>query len=180
MSKIRQAIASVRLQLGWQGTYGIALLLIAGAFHFLALQPLEQEASLMHSRMDAAQHRGGIGGAKPSLGERQAELRAFFNSLPNETDVTDVLASMYLMAEACGIQFKEASYHLEERDRPRLEYVVNFPVSGDYQRIRMFIFSVLYKHHAIALDQVDFQRDRVGDTSIKANIRMTLFLRPST
>lgn len=176
---IKQAIRNVHDQLGWQGTYGIALLALAGAFHLLTIKPLEQRTAFMHSRVDAARSKVSIQGASFNRGDRTQELAAFFGSLPDEKEVTDVLGSIYATAEAYGVRLQEASYHLEDKDRPRVEYVMTFPMSGEYVQIRRFVFRILTSHPAMALDQIDFQRDKIGDSTLKANVRMTLFLSPS-
>jgi len=33
-------------------------------------------------------------------------------------------------------------------------------------------------HPYIALDQIDFRREHISDAKLKANVRLTLFLRP--
>ncbi len=179
INKIKQAISEAKEQLGWQGRYGIVLLALAGVFHQVVVAPLEQDASLMRIRMDAARAKAGIGHGLSGAANRQEELAAFYASLPNEKDVTDVLGSIYATAEAYGVQLSEASYHLEDKDRPRIEYSLNFPISGEYVQIRRFVFRILASYHAIALDQIDFQRAKIGEATLKANVKMTLFIQPS-
>lgn len=168
-----------RAQLGWQGMSGIALLAMAGAISVLALDPLEQETGFMHSRLEKAQLISAMQARTFSLGDQQKELGLFFDSLPAEPEVTDVLAGIYTIAEASGVGFKQAEYHVENKDNPRVEYKLAFPVQGEYGRVRYFISRVLAEHPALSLDQVSFQRDRINDPVLKADIRLTLFLRPA-
>lgn len=166
-------------QLGWQGLSGIVLLALAGGFFVLALDPLQQETSFMHSRLKEVHSKAAIQARTFSLDEQQKELDMFFDSLPSEQEVTDVLAKVYALGEGSGVGFKQAEYHLEDKDRPRVEYKMVFPVQGDYERIRYFVSRVLAEYPAISLDQINFQRDRINDPVLKAEIRLTLFLRPS-
>lgn len=174
---MRQQLVQLKEQLGWQGMSGLGLLALAGAFHFFALQPVEQEVAYMHSRLDAVHSRDGQGGIRSS-GDRQQELRAFFDSLPAEQDVTDILASISAVAEASKVELKQAEYRVDEKSKPRLEYGLYFPVQGGYANIRHFVFRVLAEHPAMALDQINFQRDKVDDSVLKAEVRLTLFIRP--
>lgn len=165
-------------QLGWQGVSGVALLVLAGVFSVLVLDPLEQETGFMHGRLEDARSKAAMQARTFSLGDQQKELGRFFESLPAEQDVTDILAKVYAIAEACGIGFKQAEYHLETKDNPRLEYRITFLVQGDYGKVRYFVSRVLAEHPAISLDQIRFQRDKINDPLLKAEIRLTLFLRP--
>ncbi len=100
---------------------GIVLLALAGAFQMLALKPLEQEVKFMHSRMDEAHAKTSMQNRTFSLGDRQKELGMFFDSLPTEQDVTDILASIYSVAEASGVQLQQAGYHPESDDNSRID-----------------------------------------------------------
>ncbi|MBU1425908.1 MAG: type 4a pilus biogenesis protein PilO [Gammaproteobacteria bacterium] len=173
---MRKQISELKEQLGWQGMSGLVLLALSGALHVLALQPLEQETAFMHSRLDAAHAKSDLKRSAFSLGDRQKELGIFFNSLPAEQDVTDILASISIVAEASKVELKQAEYRIDEKNKPRLEYGLVFPVQGGYANIRHFVFRVLADHPAIALDQINFQRDKVNDSVLKAEIRLTLFL----
>jgi len=176
---MRKLFDDFREQLGWQGMAGIVLLALAGAFLMLALKPLEKETEFMHSQLDSARSKKAIQSRTFSLGDRQKELGAFFDSLPAEQDVTDILASIYSVAETSGLEFKQAEYHLNDQDKPKVEYEIVFPVEGEYAKIRLFASRVLADHPAIALDQINFQRDRINTPILKAEIRLTLFLNPS-
>ncbi len=176
---MNQLLIKIKEQLGWQGITGVLLLALAGTFLTLTLKPLEEETTFMHNRLDAARSKAAMHSRTFSLGDRQKELGLFFESLPLEQDVTDILASIYSVAEASGVEFKQADYQLNDKDTPRIEYGIVFPVQGDYAKIRLFVSRVLADHSAIALDQINFQRDKVNNPILKADIRMTLFLSPT-
>lgn len=177
---MRQQLSQLKEQLGWQGMSGLGLLVLAGAFHFLALQPVEDEVAYMHSRLDAVHAKSKGQGSTVSLGDRQKELGTFFDSLPDDQDVTDILASISAVAEASKVELKQAEYRVDDKNKSRMEYGLYFPVQGGYANIRHFVFRVLADHPAMALDQINFQRDKVNDSLLKAEIRLTLFLRPKS
>ena len=175
---MKQLLNQFSEQLGWQGMSGIALLALAGAFQMLALKPLEQEVTFMRSHLDTARAKTSMQSRTFSFGDRQKELGLFFESLPAEEDVTDILASIYSVAEAGGVGIKQAEYHPDINNKSRVEYGMVFPVQGEYVKIRYFVARVLADHPAIALDQINFQRDKISDPILKAEIRFTLFLKP--
>ena len=176
---IKRTLQDAKQQLGWQGICGIALLALAGAIHWLSIAPLEKQTSNMHSRLDAAHSKASNHGGAISMGDRQKELGAFYQSLPDEKDVTDIMAVIYASAGTYGVELKEASYHMDEKDKPRIEYVMDFPMRGEYARIRLLVSHILAKHPYLALDQIDFKRDHISNATLQANVRMTLFLRPA-
>lgn len=175
---MRQQLLRLKEQLGWQGMSGLALLVLAGVFNFVSLQPVEHEVEYMRSRLDAVKSNSNAQIRTINSGDKQEELLMFFDSLPAEQDVTDILASISAVAEASGVELKQAEYHLDDKNKSRFEYQLYFPVQGGYSNVRHFVFRVLAEHSAIALDQVNFQRDKVNDSVLKAEIRLTLFLRP--
>lgn len=179
MNQLLKQIGLIKEELGWQGISGLALLLLAAIFFTYSLKPLEQQTAGMRSQLDAARQRSGGGTKAFGAGDRQQELAALFDSLPEEKDVTDTLAKIYTIASKTGVELKRAGYHLDDKDSPRVEYGISFPMTGDYARIRAFLSGVLANNPAVSLDQVNFQRDRISDSTLKADVRMTIFLRPS-
>lgn len=174
---MKQLLNQFREQLGWQGMSGIVLLALAAVFQTLTLQPLQQEVAFMRSHLEGAHTKTSMQSRTFNLGDRQKELGMFIDSLPAEQDVTDILASIYAVAEASGVGLKQAEYHPESHNKLRVEYGLVFPVQGEYGQIRYFVARVLADHPAIALDQISFQRDKISDPVLKAEIRFTLFLR---
>lgn len=174
---MKQMLNQFREQLAWQGISGLFLLLVVFLLHASALKPLEEETSFIHRKVDAARSKSSMQGRNYSSIDRQKELGEFFESLPSEEDVTDILATIYSVAEASKVGFKQAEYHLDDKDKRRREYRIVFPVQGEYANIRFFVFRVLSDHPAIALDQMNFKRDKVNDSMLKAEIKFTLFLK---
>ncbi len=165
-------------QLGWQGIAGITLLLFAGIFLQLALNPLEKETAAMRGRLQAARSEARGGTQAFAGGDRQQELASFFGSLPEEKDVTDTLAVIYDVAQKAGLRVQQAEYHLDNSNPSELSYQMNFPMQGEYPRIRAFLSRVLADNPALALDHISFRRDHIGDATLNADVRFTLFLRP--
>ncbi len=174
---MNHAMTQAMKQLGWQGMAGVALLLVAALFQNFSLQPLEQETSHLRERINAAKGRtSGDKNFRPA-GDRQQELEAFYDALPEERDVTDILAKIHVTGEAAGVELKQAEYHLENKGTSHVEYVMNLPIRGNYSQIRALLARVLADNPAMALDQFTLQRDKIGDGILNANVRLVLFLR---
>ena len=169
---MRQKLFTLGKQLGWQGVTGGVLLVLAWIFLMTVLTPLEQKTKSMQNQLSMAM--------KPSMtsdtGFRQHELGLFIDSLPAEPDVTDILASIESIAEESGLELQQVEYKLNDKDGSVLEYQMYFPIQGEYGAIYHFISSVLMKNRAISLDQIKFEREKISDTKLKAEIRLSLFL----
>ena len=166
-------------QLGWQGITGLSLLLVAAALHTFALAPLEEETAFIHKKVAAAQPKTAKQNRNYYSLDHQKELGEFFESLPDEEGVTDILATIARVAEASKLELKQAEYQLDDKNAKFMEYKIVYPVQGEYASIRFFVFRVLSDHPAIALDQLNFKRDKVNDALLKAEIKFTLFLKPA-
>lgn len=168
-------IEQLKTQLGWQGSTGVLLLLLTWTLHLGVLQSLEQETDYLRNRIDQGQSQK-VSRITGLAGHRQDELEQFYDSLPVERDVTDILADIAVVADASGVELKQAEYHLSESGKSAQEYALYYPVQGGYANIRHFVLRVLADHPALALDQVGFQRDKINDPILKADIRFTIFL----
>lgn len=174
---MKQKLGQLSEQLGWQGMSGITLLIFAGLFHFFVLHSLEQETEFLRNRWAIAHAKESNKSQIYGVGNQQKGAEDFSASLPTETDVTDILASISAIAEVGGVELKQAEYRLGGKNARHSEYEMIFPVQGGYANIRYFVFRVLSEHPAVALDSVNFARERAGDSVLNAEIRLTLFLR---
>lgn len=172
-------LMQLREQLGWQGSAGLFLLALAASFQMLALSPLEQETAYIHQKVATARAKTTRPDRNFSAMDHQQELANFFDSLPAEENVTDILAMISAVADASKVELKQAEYQLDDNNKQNMEYRMVFPLQGEYANIRFFVFRVLSDHPAISLDQMNFKRDKVNDAVLKAEIKFTLFLKPS-
>lgn len=172
-----QVLDQMKAQLGWQGMAGLILLVLAGAFNYLSLHPLEQQTEFVRERIDQARSKVSMEGRAFGVQGRQRELEMFYDSLPAEPDVTDVLAKIYVVAEASHVTLKQGEYRLNNMNPLHPEYGMSFPVKGGYANIRAFLARILADYPALALDGISFHRDKIDDSVLSADIRLTLFLR---
>ena len=86
------------------------------------------------------------------------------NRLPqHNASLINFIGQINTVAEASGISFEQAEQHPDSHNKLRVEYGVVFPVQGEYAQIRYFVARVLADPPAIALDQFNFQRDKLSE-----------------
>ena len=53
---------------------------------------------------------------------------------------------------------------------------MTLPVSGSYEQVRGFIAAALRDVPSLALDDIEFQREKIGDAQLETKVNMTLYL----
>jgi hypothetical protein len=59
-------------------------------------------------------------------------------------------------------------------------YQVNLPVKGSYAAIWQFAMAALRTIPFASLDEITFHRDAIGDATVDARLKLTLYLRDGT
>lgn len=166
--------------LGLPGVLGVGLLVLALAALFSVVLParkdLERSRMAQERRAEQAARVQAGGGAKPPQ-TRADQLKTFYGAFPTEIAAADALQSIYDAANQNGVALPHGEYSMAVDHSSRLaRYNITLPVLGSYEQIRGFIAAALAAVPALALEHVDFQRQKIGDSQLEAKLRMTLFL----
>jgi Type II secretion system (T2SS), protein M subtype b len=157
---------------GW-----LALALLAGAvlFLYLVVKPLEaRNAELARELASAARHPAGLGGVRDPAPAQK--LAAFYDYLETDQAPQGWLARLDAIARAGGVELRSAEYRMRDAGARIERYEIALPVSGTYGQVRAFLEEALYEIPVLSLDQVSFSRQRVDDSRIQAELRLTLHL----
>lgn len=107
----------------------------------------------------------------------EVQLARFYGSFPDMAAVPDVLARIYRAAGAEDLTLEQGEYRIiPERTGSLLRYRINLPVRGPYPQVRGFLAAALREAPFVALDSVSFQRQGIGDSTVEAQIRLTIYL----
>jgi Tfp pilus assembly protein PilO len=107
----------------------------------------------------------------------QMQLANFYHFFPNFAATPDLLEKLYSAAEASGIVLEQGDYRRVSSKEDKLEsYQVTLPVRGSYPAVRKFLGRVLADLPTISLDSISFQRQKIGDTIVETQIKLTLYL----
>jgi hypothetical protein len=162
-----------RSRLGWPGAAAFFLLALAIAAQFVLLRPLQARIDTVAS--PAMQRHAANAGS----GEPAQRLEQFHRHLRDAGSVTDQLARLNRIAAAHGVRLPRGEYRLVgEAGAPLRQYEVTFPIAAPYPSIRAFLAEALDQLPAVALEQVTFERKRIGDAGVEAQVRLTLYVEP--
>jgi len=161
-------------QLGLPGVVGLVLLAFCAMFYFSAAVPVGKELRSLESEAVQSDVR------RTSTQARQQpdrQLEAFYESFPKVVAAPDALGRLHEAAVAQGVTLEQGEYHLVRNGADKLvRYEMVLPIKGDYMRLRRFLSQALADMPYVALGGVEFQRHKISDTTLEAQVKMTLFL----
>lgn len=167
----RIAWAIERSALGWPGAVALPLIAVAVLGQAMLLPA-------MHARLQAVSdeaHRAraaagaGRGGAAP--------LERFYRHFGEADAVTGQLAALQRIAAHHRLALPKGEYRLVTQVPGRLKrYQITLPIAGPYPDVRRFLAQVLDELPTAALEQVVFERKRIGEHAIEAQVSLTLYL----
>lgn len=178
MNRWRWHAARIHDALGWHGVTGVTLLALCAAFFALVLAPLEARLALVRAAPQAAGP--ATMRAEPTLDAAQAlraRLDLFYAYLDSGKTLEDQLAEVHAAAVAAGLTLKRAEYRLLDANAGRMRrYEASFPVTGTYAQVRHFVNAVLGSVPIAALQSVTFQKKRIADPNVEAEIVLRFYL----
>jgi Tfp pilus assembly protein PilO len=169
--------------LGWPGILGIGVLVMCATFYLSTLQPAaerlretQQSAASLRDQMKQA---GEVAkGPERPVAEQLAE---FYKLFPNEKDLPDWLAKVFAAAQAQGLVLEQGEYKTQ-RDKigHLMHYEITLPVKGEYPQIRKFLAALTRDVPIVGLQQIEFERQKVGTPTVDSKIRLVLYLEQQT
>jgi Tfp pilus assembly protein PilO len=172
-------VRSADVRLGLPGALGLGGLAMCLALFFSIVQPAQQRrdaarlgASSLQKRIDQA-HPGSNDRTRP-LDE---QLAAFYAVFPKENDATDSVGKIAAIAQRDGLVLQQAEYKAEpDKSGKLIRLQMSLPLKGEYQAIRRFLSDLGAEMPIVSLEQVQFERQKVGDSMIDAKVRVVIYL----
>jgi hypothetical protein len=172
MKKIRAWLRPI----GAAGVLGVGVLLACAAFYLSSLRPAERELQARRTAVEQARVRSPLQTvAAPSTDD----LRRFYLAFPAMDRLPDELERLYGLARAARLDLSQGEYRLEQRGAGLASYRITLPMRGGYPDVREFLSATLQQMPYAAIDGLRFERKKVGDAQLEAQVRITLFFRPS-
>lgn len=162
-----------RSRLGWPGVAAFFLLAVAFAAQFVLLRPIQASIDTMTSPSTRAR------AAQAAQDEPAQRLDRFHGHFRSAAPLPDQLAKLHRIAASHGVTLPRGEYRLVgDADGPLRQYQVTYPITAPYPAIRAFISEALDELPTAALEQVTFERKRIGEVGVEAQVRFTLYIEP--
>jgi hypothetical protein len=109
----------------------------------------------------------------------RARLKAFDDYLLTHADIPSVVQNLIRLAEAEKLVLARGDYRPQaDVQGGFLRYRMSLPVKGDAQAIRRFMQAALLAHRTLALEGVQFKRERIESATVEARLQWVLLTRP--
>jgi len=163
---------------------GAVLLLSLGAAAWLlfALPQLEREHERLteqarQARRQAATAPATVPAVIPVSAVPLDNLDAFYGALGQRRYAEQQLKTLFGLAAKSGLVLSQGEYKSARDRNARVStYQVNLPVKGSYAAIWQFALAALRTIPFASLDDISFRRDNIGDPTVEARLRFTLYL----
>lgn len=171
MNRLRWVGIQLVERVGIPGLAAVVMLSIVVGYYLRVVLPLEQQLMGMGADeiVTVSSKEQRISDPKTQV----EDFRAFFR----ERDLETQLKELNEAGTTAGVSIKRIEYRMLDDQRARLrQYQIVMPINSSYTNIRKFVSVALAKVPAMSLDHIAFQRKRVGDAAVDAELRFTLFL----
>jgi Tfp pilus assembly protein PilO len=163
-------------RLGVVGMIGLGILAFCAMLQFATIQPMQrQQADL---QVLATLKPPVAAEAKPedALTHLRKQLASFYKFFPERGDMAGQVENLFDTAKKYNLVLENGSYEVTRGDAHKLARCeVQLPVKGSYVQTREFIANVLQSMPNVALSAVSIQRQKIGDSTIDAQIKLTLY-----
>jgi Tfp pilus assembly protein PilO len=164
-------------RIGPAGVLGIGVLLACAGFYIDALAPAQDQARSQRVALERLRARTPY--QPVTTTGRGEDLQRFYGLFPSTAQLTDHVERLHRLARKSGLELAQGEYRLERRPDGLWAYRVTLPVRGGYAQFRTFLGAVLTEMPIASLDALRFERKKALDTQLEAQVRLTLYARPT-
>jgi Tfp pilus assembly protein PilO len=162
---------------GWPGAVGLSLMVFATAFYWSWLKPEETRLKALQQTIDRSGRQAAALAGLPRPLATEEKLASFYQFFPHSNGVPDQLEKIYAVAEKQALRLDQGEYRAVRDGVGRLvRYQIMLPVKGTYPQIRQFVGGVLTDIPSIALENVQFERQKIGEVAVEAKIKFVMYL----
>ncbi len=175
MKRLQAMIVYGLESLGWPGVLGLGLLVFVAAFYFSTFRPEQiRLADLQSEVLTLAEKRARAGEEPKTPGDK---LDAFYGYFPATGHIADLLGKIFGAADQQALKLERGEYRAVRDNVGRLtHYQVTLPVKGAYTQVRKFVAAALAEVPNLSLESIQFERQKVGDSTVEAKVKLVLYL----
>lgn len=182
-ARLDRALGRRLRRLGLPGMLGIGVWVMAATFHLSAVLPAQQRLDEVRASAASLQQRIAQAGRQLNANERTPaeQLAEFYRVFPDEASSPDWIGRIEAIAQDSGLSLDQGEYKPTRDTVGRLTRLqMTLPVRGEYRQIRRFLSGTGAAVPIVSLEQVQFERQKIGDPLVDAKIKLVLYLGRAT
>lgn len=169
------------LRKSWRrfGVSGVAvaiaalLALAAGDLHLIQSERRARAETQLHAQPAQTERRPLLPRANARL-----QLKAFEDYLPRHAEIPTVIQDLIALAESEGLLLARGDYKPQpDHQAGLMRYRMTLPVKGEAAAIHRFMLAALKANRTLALESVQFKRERSDSGELEARIQWVLLTR---
>jgi hypothetical protein len=164
----------------WPWLAAGGLLAFAAGFYLSMLGPVLNDVDAMNHRLLEMEEEARMAEHTNSKLTRlvtPAQLVAFYNFFPSERSIPDWVEKISATAAKNKLVLRQGEYQvIRDKASKLLLYQVTLPVKGTYPNLRGFIDDILAGVPFASLDNVKFERQKIGDDALLSTVTLTLHM----
>jgi hypothetical protein len=164
--------------LGPFGIAAIGILLFCAVFYWNGVKPAEGEIAAQREATQRLKQRTPYKPVAVPVDRRSDDLRRFHSLFPPTAKIPAEVEKLWMTAAEYKIDLEKGEYRLESTGLGLARYRVTLPVRASYSQIRNFINFILKEIPTASIDGLRFERKKISETQLEAQIRLTLYFRP--
>lgn len=183
MSKLGALRLQARLaftRFGWINNLAWALIVCGIAVWLWAIPYLRTQTNVpMHALEQARKSLSSTNNraAETSSSLPEERLAAFYDVLGDKRYVEQQVKTLFAVAAKSGLVLNQGEYKASvEKSSHSTRYQMILPVKGQYQAIRTFCEQTLLAIPFASLDEINFKRDEITNSTLDAKLHFTLYL----
>lgn len=163
--------------LGPYGFAALALLALCALFFATLIKPAE---STLKAKQAAGQQVKSRTAYKPvALDRRVDDLQRFHAQFPAVDNIAPETQKLWDIAQQYKIELQQGEYRLESGGAGLARYRITLPMRASYAQIRQLVGYILKEIPAMSIDGLRFERKKISDNQLDAQLRLTLYVRPA-
>lgn len=163
--------------LDWTVTLALGLAAFGAAFYFSTVASAIAHTTGLRERIAQLRAVNAQAPEQAAVRDPVADLAAFYGALAESQKIPDMLRRLHRVAADQGLLVEQASYRaVADPDGRLVRYQILLPARGSYPEVRGFLAQATRQLPALAVDGVTFQRQQVGEQTLEAQLKLTLFV----
>ena len=177
--RLQWAIRSFFSRFGYLPLFLLPLLTVCGLEQSLIVSLHQKKASINKELQTNSPLQSSEGTARTELPKTASEsLTQHVQAIPTAGDVNLAMTRFYQAAEKQQIFLYQGEYHIVRYKYINLAaYEIELPVKASYPQLRRFINQALSDIPNLALESIEFKRQKVDEPTLEAQLKFTLYLR---